>query len=51
MILIEEANTRKNVFYKYFIDNEYDKKTFLKNENIEYLIYTISETGEIKYSK
>ena len=30
MILIEEANTRKNVFYKYFIDNESDKKTLLK---------------------
>ena len=58
----EFENTKEQLL-RYKISNEFDRiiyvahninsemKTFLKNENIEYLIYTISETGEIKYSK
>jgi len=34
MILIEEANTRRNIFYKYFVDEESGKKTLIKTVEI-----------------
>lgn len=34
MILIEEANTRQNVYYKYLVDKESGKKTLLKTVEI-----------------
>lgn len=58
MILIEEANTRQNIFYKYLVDKESEKKTLLKTveitcetstiKNVEYSILYDSNMVPIK---
>lgn len=58
MILIEEANTRQNIYYKYIVDKESGEKTLLKTveitcetstqEKVEYSILYDSNMNPIK---